>query len=185
MKSRLLLLMLFLGVVAIAVGWVYQSTVVPVVEKEARLIRDDIDYFLTNVHYRELDSDGEVSFQFQSPRLEHYPLNDVSSIEQPSMRIFTESDPWSVDSLSGEYEHAANRLHLSREVVMQRRGDSPLQVYGESIRFEPDLELITADEDILMVRPQGRVSAEGGVFDLARGIYRLSRARGVYNHEDS
>jgi LPS export ABC transporter protein LptC len=132
MKSRLLLLVLFLGVVAIAVGWVYQSTVAPVVEKEARLIRDDIDYFLTGVHYRELNSDGELSFEFRSPRLEHYPLNDVSSIEVPSMRIYTESDPWSIDSLSGEYEHASNRLHLSRQVVMQRQGESPLQVYAES-----------------------------------------------------
>jgi LPS export ABC transporter protein LptC len=185
MKSRLLLLMLFLGVVAIAVGWIYQSSVAPVMTKEARLIRDDIDYFLTNLHYRELNADGELSFQFQSPRLEHYPLNDVSSIELPSMQIYTESDPWLVDSLNGEYQHASNRLHLTRQVVMQRRGDSPMQVYGESIHFEPDIELITADEEILMVSPQGRVKAERGVFDLARGVYRLSRARGVYNHEDS
>ncbi len=185
MKSRLLLLMLFLGVVAIAVGWIYQSSVAPVVEQEARLIRDDIDSYLTNVHYRELNADGEISFQFNSPRLEHYPLNDVSSIEQPSMRIYTESDPWSVDSLAGEFEHEGNRLHLSREVVMQRRGESPMQVFGESIRFEPDLDLITADEEILMVSPQGRVKAERGVFDLARRVYRLDRARGVYNHEDS
>ena len=82
MKSRLLLLTLFVGVVAIAAGWIYQSSLLPVVQRETRPIRNDIDYFLTNMHYREMNADGELSFQFQSPRLEHYPLNDISSIEQ-------------------------------------------------------------------------------------------------------
>jgi LPS export ABC transporter protein LptC len=179
------LLSLFLGVVAIAAGWIYQSSLLPVVERDTRLIRNDIDYFLTNMHYREMNADGELSFQFQSPRLEHYPLNDVSSIEQPSMQIYTREDPWWVDSRAGEFRHADNQLHLTRQVVMQRQGESPLQVYGESFRFEPDLELITADEEVLMVSPQGRVTASSAVFDLARGVYRLTRARGVYRHEDS
>jgi lipopolysaccharide export system protein LptC len=184
MKSRLLLLLLFLGFGAIAIGWVFESSEQSPQEKASLLIPDDIDYFLTNMHYREMNAKGELDFEFQSPRLEHYPLNDVSSIEQPSMQIYG-NDPWLVDSLSGEFQHRTEILHLTRQVVMQKQGASPMQVYGESIHFEPNRNRITADSDILMINPRGRINAERAVFDLARKIYRFTRARTVYNHEKS
>lgn len=185
MKSRLLLLVLFLGLGAIAVGWVYESSLRPVVERARLPIPDDIDYFLTNMRYRQTNAQGELEFQFESPRLEHYPLNDVSSIEQPSMQIYDEKNPWLVDALAGEFQHGNNLLHLSRQVVMQKQGPSPLQVYGESIRFEPDREWISADSEILMVSPRGRIQARSAEFDLAARIYRFSGARATYRHEDS
>jgi LPS export ABC transporter protein LptC len=184
MKIRLLLLLVFLGFGAIAIGWVYESSERSPQEKASLLIPDDIDYFLTNMHYREMNTKGELDFEFQSPRLEHYPLNDVSSIEQPSMQIHGD-DPWLVDSLSGEFQHREEILHLTRQVVMQKQGASPMQVYGESIRFEPNHDRITADSDILMINPRGRINAERAVFDLARKIYRFTKARAVYHHENS
>jgi len=183
-KSRLLLLLLFLGLGAIAIGWVFESNIRIPQEKTSLLIPDDIDFFLTNMKYRELDDRGLLKYEFQSPRLEHYPLNDISSIEQPSMQIHGD-DPWLVDSLNGEIQHRIDLLHLTRQVVMQKQGPSPMQVYGESIRFEPNRDLITADSDILIVNPLGRINAERAVFDLARKVYRFTRARAVYQNEDS
>jgi hypothetical protein len=58
-------------------------------------------------------------------------------------------------------------------------------VYSESIRFEPERDLVTADSAVLMVSPQGRIRAEQAEFDLAGKIYRFTNARTVYQHEDS
>ena len=60
-----------------------------------------------------------------------------------------------------------------------------MQVYTESISFEPDRELISTDSEILMVNPQAQIHAERAVFDLARKIYRFTKTRAVYSHEDS
>ena len=120
---------------------------------------DDIDYFLTNLHYRALRADGKLDFQFLSPRLEHFPRNDISRFEEPSMQIYNDIDPWQIDALTGEFRHGNNLLQLSHQVVMQKQGPSPMQVYTESISFEPDRDLVSTDSEILMVSPQTRIRA--------------------------
>lgn len=185
MKPRLLIFVVILGIGAIAVGWVYERSL-RVPEQRAELsIPQDIDYFMTNMNYRALDAEGKLDFQFFTPRLEHFPHNDVSSMVVPSIQIETDTVPWLVDSEAGEYQHANNLLHLTRNVVMQRHGDAPMQVYSESVRFEPDRELVTSDSEITMVNPQSRLVADHAEFDLARQVYRFKRTRAVYKHEDS
>ena len=184
-KSRLLIFIVVFGIAAIAVGWVYESSLRPK-EKEAQLvIPDDIDSFLTNMHYRVLNSDGELDFHLYSPRLEHYPHNDVSNIEAPSMEVYTTSDPWQIDAITGEFLHRENMMRLRQEVVMQKQGTQPMQVYTESIRFEPDRDLVTAESDILMINPQARIEAESAQFNLADKVYQFEKTRAVYHREDS
>ena len=62
---------------------------------------------------------------------------------------------------------------------MQKQGPSPMQVYTESITFEPDREMVSTDREILMVSPQARIRAERAEFDLARKIYRFSKTRAI------
>jgi LPS export ABC transporter protein LptC len=185
MKLRLLILVTIIGLAAVAVGWVYERSLRAPEEKVDLVIPNDIDYFLTNMNYRALNAEGKLDFQFYTPRLEHFPRNDVSRIEAPSMQIQTDTDPWLVDSLAGEYQHANNLVRLTQQVVMQRHGESPMQIYTESIRFEPDRELVTAESEILMVNPQARIRADFAEFDLARKIYKFTRTRSVYKNENS
>jgi lipopolysaccharide export system protein LptC len=185
MNLRLLILVAIFGFAAVAVGWVYERSLRAPEEKADLVIPDDIDYFLTNMNYRALNAEGKLDFEFHTPRLEHFPLGDVSRIQVPSMLIQTDSGPWLVESLAGEFQHADNLLRLTRQVVMQKHGESPMQVYSESIRFEPDRELVTAEGDTLMVIPQARIRADFAVFDLARKIYKFTRTRSVYKYEDS
>ena len=185
MKSRLLLLVLFLGCAAVAFGWIYESSVKPEQETARLLFPDDIDYFLTNLHYRELNDDGRLDFEFRSPRLEHYPLGDVSKMQVPSMRIESPSGPWQADAVRGEYRHEIEMLNLSEDVVLVKRGDDPMQVYTESLNFEPELDRVHTDVDILLVSSQARIEAKSAEFDLAGRIYRFTQARSVYKHEDS
>ena len=184
-KSRLLVFVIIFGIAAIAVGWVYESNLRPRVQEAELVIPDDIDYFLTNMNYRALNAEGELDFHLYSPRLEHYPHNDVSDIEVPSMQIFRKSDPWQIDAITGKYLHRKNLMRLRQDVVMQKQGAQPMQVYTDSIRFEPDRDLVIAESDILMVSPQARIEAERARFNLARKVYRFKKARTVYHREDS
>jgi LPS export ABC transporter protein LptC len=185
MKSRFFIFVIIFGFGAIAFGWVYESSLRPGEKRASLAFPDDIDYFLTNLRYRSLKADGKLDFQFITPRLEHYPLNDISSIEVPSMLIYNDIDPWQIDALTGEYRHGNNLLQLNQQVVMQKQGPSPMQVYTESISFEPDRNLVSTDSEILMVRPQTRLRAERAVFDLAAKIYRFSKTRAIYNQQDN
>ncbi len=184
MKSRVLVLILVLGLVAIAAGWVYESRLRPREEPVALTIPDNIDYFLTYLNYRATNDSGVLDYEFSSSRLEHYRRDDVSRIEAPSLQIYRDPDLWQVDALTGEFEHAANLLRLSRQVVMQKTGDNPLELRTERIRFEPDRDLVASEASVTMRDSRSRVEAERAVFDLAGKVYRLSKTRAIYYHED-
>ena len=181
MKARSLLFVLILGCVAVAVGWIYEtrlredSSVLPLE------IPDNIDYYLTGLHYRSMDTDGRPDFEFTSRRLEHRRKTDVSHIEAPSLRIFRSPADWRIDSQQAAYEHRNNLLHLERDVVMQRDGDRPLQLFADRLSFAPDEDRVNTDSGIVMIDAAGRVEADSAVFDLAGEVFSLERARAVYN----
>ena len=185
MKLRLLVLVIILGICAIALGWVYESRLRPEDEKTDLNIPSNIDYFLTNLHYRAMNIEGTLDYEFNSPRLEHYPGADVSNIEQPSVQIYRETDHWLVDALDGELLHGENILRLRNQVVIQKRGDNPFQMYTESIRFEPDRDLVSSEAKVLIRNKQGQIEAEQAVFDLAGQIYRFSKTHSIFYHDDS
>jgi len=185
MKPRLLVLVIILGIAAIVLGWVYESRLSRQDEKVELIIPNNIDYFLTNLHYREMTTEGTLDFEFNSPRLEHYPVNDVSDIEVPSVQIYRKADRWLVDALNGEFLHQDNLLRLRNQVVIQKLGDNPLQMYTEKIRFELDLDLVSSEAKVLMLSKQTRIEAERAVFDLAGKVYRFNNTHTVYYHGDS
>lgn len=185
MKPRLLILVIVLGIAAIALGWVYESRLRPQDEKAELIIPNNIDYFLTNLRYRVMNTEGVLDFEFNSPRLEHYPGTDVSNIDVPSMQIYREADHWLVDALNGEFLHRDNVLRLRNQVVIQKQGDNPFQMYTEGIRFEPDLNRVTSEAKVLMRNKQARIEAEQAIFDLAGKIYRFNKTYSVYSHGDS
>ena len=179
MKARLLVLIAVLGVGAVVIGWIYESRLRPPAEARELEVPDNIDYFLANLNYRAIDDSGRLEYEFRSPRLEHYPRDDVSRIELPSVDIYGSDGEWRVDALEGELRHAENLLRLSREVVMLRSGDNPLRVLSERLRFEPDRDLVSSEASIVVLSEQGRIEAERGVFDLADKVYRFSNSRTI------
>jgi LPS export ABC transporter protein LptC len=185
MKLRLLVLVIILGIAAIALGWVYESRLRPQDEKAELIIPNNIDYFLTNLRYRAMNTEGNLDFEFNSPRLEHYPVTDVSNIDVPSVQIYREADHWLVDALNGEFLHQDNLLRLRNQVIIQKQGSNPFQMYTESIRFEPDLNLVTSEAKVLMRSKQTQIEAEQAIFDLAGKIYRFNKTHSVYSHGDS
>ena len=183
MIPRLLIFVLILGLMAVAVGWIYESRLRSKVETAALEIPDNIDYFLTNLNYRAVDADGALDYEFSSPRLEHRPLNDVSLIDTPALYIYRENDRWRVDALQGELQHASNLMWLRRQVIMQKTGESPFAITTESIQFDSERDLVRSETSLLMQTPQARIEAASAIFDLAGKVYRLSRARAVYDDE--
>jgi lipopolysaccharide export system protein LptC len=184
-KTRFLALVIVLVIVAIAAGWIYESRVRPGADRAELIIPDNIDYFLSNLRYRVMNTDGTLDYEFKSRRMEHYPRTDVSNIEQPSLQIRRAWGQWQVNSLDGEFLHQDNLLRLSNQVVMQKQGDNPMQVYTESIRFEPDQNLVSSEASVLIRNKRARIEAEQAIFDLAGKVYRFSETHSVYYHDDS
>lgn len=185
MKIRTYILIAVLGISAIVTGWLYESRVRPAQEQADLKIPDNIDYFLTHLDYRAMAETGHPDFAFQSPRLEHQPVTDISHIQIPSMQIFRDPDPWLVDALKGEYRHRENVLRLMHQVVMRREGSEPVEIHAERMRFEPDIDLVTSESAIVMQNEVSRIEADHAVFNLADRVYSMRNARTIYHNDQS
>ena len=185
MKSRILIFVVVVGIGAIASGWIYQSQSRTSDDRVELVIPDNIDYFLTNLNYRVINEAGKVDYEFQSRRLEHHNRNDVSLIEIPSLQIYRDSDQWQINSKQGELQHQTNLLWLRNQVVMQKFGDHPMQLYAEIIRFEPDRNLVTSESSILLESGNSRIEAEQATFDLDNNVYSLKKTKAIYYHGKS
>lgn len=185
MKSRILIFTLVLGLGAVAVGWVYESRLRTRTEPAQLVIPDNIDYFLTNLDYRAMNTAGELDYRFSSRRLDHYQRDDISRLDLPSVSIYRGADLWRVDALDGEFEHRDNLLRLRRQVVMQKSGPDPIELLTESIRFEPDRNLVSSEASVLLRSGSAQIRAERAVFDLSGRVYRLTNARAIYANDDS
>ncbi len=184
MKSRALIFVIVLGAAAIAAGWIYESRLGSSIDTTELVIPDNIDYFLTNLNYRSVGANGRLDYEFSSPRLEHHPRNDVSIIEAPALNIYRQSDNWKISALKGELRHQDNRLWLREQVIMQKTGSDSFEILTESMRFEPEQDLVSSDTAVLMRSQQAKIEADAAVFDLAGKIHRLTRTRAVYFHDD-
>ncbi len=184
MKSRFFIFVVVFGLIAIATGWVYESRLRTKPDAAGLEIPNNIDYFLTNLNYREIDADGNLDYEFSGSRLEHRPLNDVSHIQMPAVRIYRDADRWQVHAQRGELHHAENLLWLRRDVSMQKFGAIPFELRTESIQFDPARDLVRSDSRVLMLSRQARIEADTAVFDLAGKVYRLGKTRAVYYDDE-
>lgn len=176
----MIVIVLIAGIIAIAVGWIYQSNSSSLATGTALEIPKNIDYFMTNFRYRSFDQSGQLDYQFESPYLEHYIKEDISRIEAPVVLAYRQSDDWRVEADIGEMYHRSNTMQLSNNVVMQKMGADPMLVRSESILFEPDRDLLVSDQGLVIESSNARIVAEQGVFDMQNQVYNLKTAKALY-----
>ncbi len=181
MKSRLLIFVMVLGIMAVTAGWIYESRLRPQPETAQLQIPDNIDYFLTNVKYRAIDDRGRIDYEFSSNRLEHRPLNDISLIESPALMIHQDAGLWRISARAGELQHDQELFWLRHDVLMQKSGEAVFELQAQSVRFDPANDLVSSDQPVLLRQSQSRIEANTAVFDLAEKVYRLSGTRAVYH----
>jgi LPS export ABC transporter protein LptC len=178
------LVVIFVAVVgAIAVGWIYQSKSKTTTQRPELEIPTDIDYFLAELNYRIFNQAGSLDYQLQSPYLEHFTRDDVSRVRQPVVEVYRATGDWRIKASRGEIFHQQNYLKLSKNVVMQKLGSRPIQVRSQSMLFEPDRNLLTSEETVVIESGSARISGDQAVFDLQNEVYSLKNTRSVFYHE--
>ncbi len=185
MNFRFVIFSILFGIVAIALGWVYESQFKSTVASVELEIPNNIDYFFTHFNYRVTNAKGNLDYEFSSPRLEHRPRTDVSYIVSPSLQIYRVNEQWRINSEQGQFQHRNNILVLQQNVVLQKLGDDPLRVATETIQFEPDRNLVTMPDKVLMRSNGARIEAEQAIFNLTSKVYLLQKARTVYSNDNS
>lgn len=180
MKPSSFIFAAFAVIAAVAVGWIYQSRIQPVISTDSREMPMDIDYYLAGINYRVMSKAGKLEYDLQSPYLEHYKLEDVSRIEAPRMNIYRKQ-LWRAQARTGELLHRNETLNLIEDVTFERKGDNPLKMEAALMIFDIDRNTLSGHDGVQITARNSKIKANSAVFDLERDVYSLNNTTAVYH----
>lgn len=181
MKLSSIVLVVGAGIIAIAVGWIYQSQNKPVETRTELEIPVDIDYYLSGVKYRVMAKSGTLDYELRTPYLQHFKREDISRMDTPEIDIFRKNQHWQIEAKTAEIIHQENILYLIDNVVMQKQGQEPMQLSTEHLRFEANKDLMIAKQAVQLIGKNTRINADQAVFELDKNRYTLTNSIAVYN----
>lgn len=116
-------------------------------------VPDNIDYYLNNVDYRVHNEQGELAYQLQAPRLEHYIREDISRIQNPLVHYNSGQSQLLLSALLGQINHSRASMTLRDNVLLQKQGnDSNIQMRSDHI-------VLLTEQDILQFPGSMRLSS--------------------------
>ncbi len=119
MKLSSIILVVAAGVIAIAVGWIYQSQNKSTDTRAKLEIPVDIDYYLSKVKYRVMAKSGDLDYELRSPYLQHFKREDISRMDKPEINIYRNGQQWQVEANTAEMKHKINTLELIENVRLK------------------------------------------------------------------
>ncbi|MCP4433160.1 MAG: LPS export ABC transporter periplasmic protein LptC [Gammaproteobacteria bacterium] len=180
MKLTTIILVLLSGIVAIAVGWVYQSRIQHTESRAELEIPLDIDYYLSGVTYRVMSKTGNLDYDLKSPYLVHYKHEDLSRIETPLMNIYRKDQHWHIQARVAELLHQSDTFNLIDNVIFERKGKNPITMNTALLSFDIDNDIVTGQNGVQVISDNARIDADSAIFNLDKNIYSMSKTIAVY-----
>ncbi len=172
---------LVIGVaIAVSIGWFFDTR--PVISKTSELkVPDNIDYYLSGVHFKAFDQDGNPQYILQSPYLEHFIREDRSDINQPAIQYYSDDQRWHILARQGSLHHPTEIFQLSHQVEMQRLDEiDPIQLEAELMEFNPKQDLVNIPQSLTLKTDELQLQAESAIFDLQNKRHQLNRVQASY-----
>lgn len=186
LPNRSWLILLPAAVLAAALGYWNIGTDSP---KRGIADSDDttIDFYMTNSHTVQLNSEGLLHYEFAAERVDHVQETDVSLMTRPDLLLHRGSElPWHIRGLRGEAGPDGNEIQLFDDVRVERtdaRG-RPFLLTTQHLTYLPDTDHAFTDLAVRIDSAQGVTTAKGMKAQLKQGTMQLlSTVRGKYETE--
>jgi lipopolysaccharide export system protein LptC len=154
-------------------------------DKPAQAPRTEPDYFVEDFSYMRLAPNGKAQYLITGSKLVHYPADDSSVIEQPSVRSFSaQSSPMTLRAKRAKITKQQRELHLYDDVRLERpqtRGKEPVVVESDYMLALPDEDIVKTDRQVVIRVGQSILAGTGMVADNAKHQMTLqSKVTGFY-----
>lgn len=180
------LLLLAFGVLLAAISfWALEISRRGDDDKPAQAARTEPDYFVEDFSYMRLAPNGKAQYLITGSKLVHYPADDSSVIEQPSVRSFSaQSSPMTLRAKRAKITKQQRELHLYDDVRLERpqtRGKEPVVVESDYMLALPDEDIVKTDRQVVIRVGQSILAGTGMVADNAKHQMTLqSKVTGFY-----
>ena len=154
-------------------------------EVRPQAARTEPDYFIEDFSYTRLAPNGKAQYLITGKKLVHYPADDSSVIERPTVRSFSaKSSPMTLRAQRAKIAKQQRELHLYDDVRLERpqaRGDDSLVVESDYMLVLPDDDLVKTNHPVVMRVGDSRLAGTGMVADNAKHQLTLqNKVSGFY-----
>lgn len=180
-----LLLLAFGSLLAAVSFWALEVALRGGDEARPTTARTDPDYFVEDFSYTRLAPNGKAQYLITGRKLVHYPADDSSVIERPTVRSFSaKSSPMTLRAQRATITKQQRELHLYDEVRLERpqtRASDSLVVESDYMLALPDSDLVKTHRPVVIHVGESRLAGTGMVADNAKRQLTLqSRVTGFY-----
>ncbi len=164
--------------------WLHQQ-VLPLPSHPDYSTRHDPDYIVNNFSATMLDERGAPHFLVAAQKMEHYPDDDTTYLEEPRLtNPYLNHPPIHVSATRGEVSRNGDEISLRDDVKIVREAtatQSELVVTTSYLHVVPDSDLAETDRPITLTDARTVVNAVGMKLDnKTRELKLLSHVRGQY-----
>ena len=147
--------------------------------------RTEPDYFIEDFSYTRLAPNGKAQYLISGKKLIHYPADDSSVVELPSVRSYSDKrSPMTLHAKRARLTKDQRELHLYDNVRLERpqtRGSESLLIESEYMLALPDEDLVKTDKEVVVRLGSSRLVGTGMVADNARHQLNLqNKVSGYY-----
>ncbi len=165
--------------------WLNQQ-VLPLPPKPDTSKRHDPDYIVSNFSATTLNQHGAPRYVIDAKKMEHYPDDDSTRLEEPHMfSLYADAPPISITAQLGEVSKNGDEVFLRDGVRIVREASatqSALVATTSYLHVVPDRDTADTDRPITLTDAHSTTSAVGMQLDAkARQIKLLAQVRGQYD----
>lgn len=185
---RVLLLLVLLGVVAVAGWWLRESISQPTAVDEEREDAALPDYYLENFTLRAMNPAGKPRYSLRADDMYHYAKDDRADLTRPHAVFHRpEGAPYVLDAQRGRIHSGGERVDLLGQVDIDREATAeqrPLHVTTRDARVFPNRDYVESDEHTVIRSAASHMQGVGvrAWFDQNR-LQLLSQVEGVYERQ--
>lgn len=168
--------LLLLGALAGLTFWLSQASELPE-EINTGKLRHDPDYFIENFSLRKLDPQGILHYSLVAKRMQHYPDDESTDVDQPRLVQTRPGRPTvTINAEQGKLNSDASEVRLYRNVRVERsaagKQDSLIATTQELLAL-PDEERARTDQPVHIIQGKSKLDGTGMDLDNAARTFNL------------
>lgn len=146
------------------------------------------DFFATDIQMRTFNTEGSLSEQLETPRLDHYPHKQESIALTPRITVARDhASPITAHANIARFPDLQNRAVLAGDARVQDNASTGVksELRSEMLVFYPDSQTVKTNKPVTIVTEGMRYDAVGLEASLKTRTYHLlDNVKGVHQHEN-
>lgn len=155
------------------------------VETREPTVRTEPDYFIEDFTFTRMSVSDKAQYVISGKKLIHYPVDDSSTIEQPSVRSYSNlRDPMTLRARTAKITADQKEIHFYDNVTLERpqtRGGDSLRADSDYMLALPNQDIVKTDKRVVIQLGTSRMEGTGMIADNGKHQMNLqSQVRGHY-----